>query len=127
LTFPLLERPAWTRFLPARAQDSVDDTASVRFSSAHAGQSVLVTGAGRYIGSALAKAIAAAEEIVYKTETKKGTLRGPLDVFKTCRPQIDVLAEIMRRLSDSVAAHEVPALIRTLCEVVPEYVPSGVL
>ena len=52
--------PAWTRFLPAQAQESVDDTASVRFSSAHAGQSVLVTGAGGYIGSALVKAIAAA-------------------------------------------------------------------
>ncbi len=67
------------------------------------------------------------EEIVYKNETKEGTLPGPLDVFKTCRLQIEELEEIMRRLSDSVASHEVPALIRTLCEVVPEYVPSGVL
>jgi FlaA1/EpsC-like NDP-sugar epimerase len=67
------------------------------------------------------------EEMVYKTETKEGTLPGPLEVFKTCRLQIEVLDEIMRRLSDSVAAHEVSALIRTLCEVVPEYVPSGVL
>jgi FlaA1/EpsC-like NDP-sugar epimerase len=46
----------WTRFLPAQA----DDTVSVPFSSAHAWQSVLVTGAGGYIGSALVKAIAAA-------------------------------------------------------------------
>src|SRR5665213_921095 len=50
------ETPAWTRFLPAQA----DDALSVPFSSAHAGQSVLVTGAGGYIGSALVKAIAAA-------------------------------------------------------------------
>jgi FlaA1/EpsC-like NDP-sugar epimerase len=48
--------PTWTRFLPAHA----DDTFSVPFSSAHAGQSVLVTGAGGFIGSALVQAIAVA-------------------------------------------------------------------
>jgi FlaA1/EpsC-like NDP-sugar epimerase len=46
---------------------------------------------------------------------------------ETCPLQPAELEEIMRRLSDCIASHDVPALIRTLCSVVPEYVPSTVL
>ncbi len=46
----------WRRFLP----QSLDETSSLPFDSAHAGRSVLVTGAGGFIGSALVKAIAGA-------------------------------------------------------------------
>ncbi len=45
----------------------------------------------------------------------------------TCRLRPEELEEIMLRLGDSIACHDVPALIRTLCAVVPEYVPSDVL
>jgi FlaA1/EpsC-like NDP-sugar epimerase len=44
-----------------------------------------------------------------------------------CRLQPAELEEIMRRLGDSIVSHDVPALIQTLCAVVPEYVPSDVL
>ncbi len=67
------------------------------------------------------------EELVYKTETKERTIEGPLDVFRTCRVQPAELETIMQRLSDSIATRDVPALIRTLCALVPEYVPSGIL
>jgi FlaA1/EpsC-like NDP-sugar epimerase len=45
----------------------------------------------------------------------------------TCRLQPGELDEIIQRLGDSIASHDVPALIRTLCAVVPEYVPSSIL
>lgn len=51
------ESSGWRRFLPSPS----DETESAKPSSnAHAGQSVLVTGAAGYIGSALVRAIAAA-------------------------------------------------------------------
>jgi FlaA1/EpsC-like NDP-sugar epimerase len=68
-----------------------------------------------------------AEELVYKTETKEGTVPGPLQAIGTCKLPPAELEEIMKRLSDCVASYDVPALIRTLCSVVPEYVPSGIL
>lgn len=51
------ETHAWSRFLPRPPDDIAGGLPSTR---AHAGQSVFVTGAGGYIGSALVKAIAAA-------------------------------------------------------------------
>jgi FlaA1/EpsC-like NDP-sugar epimerase len=46
---------------------------------------------------------------------------------ETCRLQPVELEEVMQRLGDSIASRDVPALIRTLCSVVPEYVPSVLL
>ncbi len=37
------------------------------------------------------------------------------------------LAEIIERLRESVASRDVPELIRTLCSVVPEYLPSSIV
>jgi FlaA1/EpsC-like NDP-sugar epimerase len=45
----------------------------------------------------------------------------------TCRLQPVELEEIIERLSGCIASQDVPALIRTLCAVVPEYVPSVLL
>jgi FlaA1/EpsC-like NDP-sugar epimerase len=67
------------------------------------------------------------EELVSKMETKEGSSGGPLQVIKTCRLQPAEIETIMQRLSDCIAAHDVPSLIRTLCDVVSEYVPSGIL
>ena len=50
------ETRAWGRFLP----QPNDRTDSMPFASAHSGRRVLITGAGGYIGSALANAIAGA-------------------------------------------------------------------
>src|ERR1700733_8314103 len=66
------------------------------------------------------------EELVYKTETKEATM-GALQVTRTCRLQPAELEEIMQRLGDSILSHDVPGLIRTLCSVVPEYMPSSLL
>jgi FlaA1/EpsC-like NDP-sugar epimerase len=46
---------------------------------------------------------------------------------ETCRLEPVELEDIMRRLGKSIHSHDVPALIRTLCCVVPEYVPSALL
>ncbi|MGP0070564.1 MAG: polysaccharide biosynthesis protein [Bryobacteraceae bacterium] len=67
------------------------------------------------------------EELVSKTETKEGAIQGPLQVVGTCRLQPAELDEIMQRLSDCVASHDVPRLIQTLGSVVPEYVPSSIV
>jgi FlaA1/EpsC-like NDP-sugar epimerase len=46
---------------------------------------------------------------------------------ETCRLQPGELEEVIERLCDSIASRDIPALIRTLCSVVPEYVPSVLL
>jgi FlaA1/EpsC-like NDP-sugar epimerase len=46
---------------------------------------------------------------------------------EACRLQPVELEKIMQRLGESIASHDIPGLIRTLCAVVPEYVPSGLL
>jgi len=65
------------------------------------------------------------EELVAKSETIEGTTDS-LQVISTCRLQPAQLEEIMRRLCACIGSHYVPALIQTLCSVVPEYVPSAI-
>jgi FlaA1/EpsC-like NDP-sugar epimerase len=67
------------------------------------------------------------EEMVYKSETKEETIQGPLQVIRTCRLQREELEEIMNRLGDCIESRDVGGLIRTLCTVVPEYVPSDLV
>jgi FlaA1/EpsC-like NDP-sugar epimerase len=67
------------------------------------------------------------EEIVSNTETKEGSIQDRLEVVRTCRLQIEELGEIMQRLGDCIAAHDVSELIRTLVAVVPEYQASDLL
>jgi FlaA1/EpsC-like NDP-sugar epimerase len=67
------------------------------------------------------------EELVSKAESKEGSIQGPLQAVRTCRLPPAELAEIMQGLGDSIAARDVPALIRMLCAAVPEYVPSDIL
>jgi FlaA1/EpsC-like NDP-sugar epimerase len=54
---PISEPSDWARFLPLPVHQPADS----RFASAHAGQSILITGAGGFIGSALVRAVASAE------------------------------------------------------------------
>jgi FlaA1/EpsC-like NDP-sugar epimerase len=49
--------PSWTRFLPPAVHQDSDS----QFASAHAGKSILVTGAGGCIGSALVRAVASSD------------------------------------------------------------------
>lgn len=67
------------------------------------------------------------EELVSKAETKEGTIQGSLQVFRTRRLERVELDEIVTRLSACIGCRDVPGLIRTLCSVVPEYVPSEIL
>jgi len=67
------------------------------------------------------------EELVAQSEMKEENIRGPLQVIRTCRLGPAEIGEIMQRLGDSIASHDVPGLIRMLCSVVPEYVPSDIL
>ena len=68
-----------------------------------------------------------AEELAYKTETNEGTIPGSLQVFKTQRLEREEVGEIMTRLSDCIGSRDIPGMIRTLCSVVPEYVPSDLV
>jgi FlaA1/EpsC-like NDP-sugar epimerase len=67
------------------------------------------------------------EELTFETECKEGTVGGSLQVIGTRRLQIGEIDEIMKQLGDSIAARDVPELVRTLRAVVPEYVPSELL
>jgi FlaA1/EpsC-like NDP-sugar epimerase len=67
------------------------------------------------------------EELVYETETEEECIEGPLHVFRTCRLPPAELDAIIERLSACIAAYDVPALIQTLCAIVPEYIPSDIL
>jgi FlaA1/EpsC-like NDP-sugar epimerase len=67
------------------------------------------------------------EEMVYKTETKEGTIPGPLEVIRTCQMQPAEVEEIIEGLGDRIHSHDVPELIRALCSAVPEYVPSEIV
>lgn len=67
------------------------------------------------------------EELVTKSETREGTIDGPLHVVGTCRIRPAELDQIIERLSVCIASHDVPGLIQTLGSVVPEYVPSEII
>jgi len=66
------------------------------------------------------------EELVSKNETIEGTI-GPLQVIRTCRLPASEVDQIMKRLCDCIHSHDVHGLVRMLCMVVPEYVPSDLL
>jgi FlaA1/EpsC-like NDP-sugar epimerase len=67
------------------------------------------------------------EELFSKTETKEGSIEGPLQVIGTCRLQPGELNKIIERLSICIVSHNVPGLIQALVSVVPEYVPSTIV
>jgi FlaA1/EpsC-like NDP-sugar epimerase len=67
------------------------------------------------------------EELVFATETRDGSVAGPLEVIRTRRPSLAELADHVEQLSQRIAGHDRSGLIRTLCSIVPEYVPSGLL
>jgi FlaA1/EpsC-like NDP-sugar epimerase len=66
------------------------------------------------------------EELVSKTETVEGAV-GPLQVIRTCRVHPPEVDQIMKQLCDCIHSNDVHRLIRLLCTVVPEYVPSDLL
>jgi FlaA1/EpsC-like NDP-sugar epimerase len=66
------------------------------------------------------------EELVSKSETIEGSI-GQLQVIRTCLLQPLEVDQIMKRLCDCIHSHDVHGLIKTLCSVVPEYVPSSIL
>ncbi len=98
----------WTRFLPAQADDAV----SVPFSSAHTGHSVLVTGAGGYIGSALVKAIAAtAPSRLVLLDSTEHNLFQIQQHLESCEPvlgsvdDVNLLDDIFTRFQPDVIYH----------------------
>jgi FlaA1/EpsC-like NDP-sugar epimerase len=98
----------WTRFLAPPA----DDTVRVPSSSSHFGQSVLITGAGGYIGSALVKAIAAAgpSRIVLLDSTEHNLFQIQQQL-ESCEPvlgrvdDVNLLDEIFIRFQPEVIYH----------------------
>jgi FlaA1/EpsC-like NDP-sugar epimerase len=67
------------------------------------------------------------EEMAFKTETRDGFVAGPLEVIKTRRPSLAELADHVEQLCRRIAGQDPSGLIRTLCSIVPEYVPSELL
>jgi len=67
------------------------------------------------------------EELVYEAELHERTIPGPLQVWNTRRLSRVELGEIVTTLCACIASRDVPGLVRTLCSVVPEYIPSDVL
>jgi FlaA1/EpsC-like NDP-sugar epimerase len=64
------------------------------------------------------------EEMVLTTETREGFVAGPLEVIGTRRLSLAELADHAERLCHGIVSQDPSALIRTLCSMVPEYVPS---
>jgi FlaA1/EpsC-like NDP-sugar epimerase len=66
------------------------------------------------------------EESVFLNETRDG-FAGPLEVIRTRRLSLAELDDYIEQLSQRIAGRDASGLIRTLCSIVPEYVPSGLL
>jgi FlaA1/EpsC-like NDP-sugar epimerase len=66
------------------------------------------------------------EELASAAEIDEGFVEG-LQVLKTRRLALADLDEMLAQLCIRVASHDLPGLIRELCSVVPEYVPSELL
>jgi FlaA1/EpsC-like NDP-sugar epimerase len=81
------------------------------------------------IADLAARLIGAAEVPIVFTGCRPGDKLTEELVSKsdTCRLQPAELEEIMQRLRDLIASHDVAGLIRALCSVIPEYVPSSML
>ena len=67
------------------------------------------------------------EDLTYKAEMREGVVDGLLGVWKTRRLGVEEIEEAIAQLSTCVNQRDGAGLIRTLCSVVPEYVPSGFL
>jgi FlaA1/EpsC-like NDP-sugar epimerase len=64
------------------------------------------------------------EELTFQSERNDGLVEGPLRVIQTRGLAPPDLEFVMEQLSGCVARRDSSGLIRTLCAVVPEYVPS---
>ena len=103
---------AWRRFLPLPP----DETGSPGFGPAHAGRSVLVTGAGGYIGSALVKAIAGAgprcvvlldssEHNLFEIQRQTDVRQVPYHALLGSVEDTDLLGETFNRFQPELVYH----------------------
>jgi FlaA1/EpsC-like NDP-sugar epimerase len=68
-----------------------------------------------------------AEDLVYRTEIRERSGRGPLDVIRTPSPAPAELHGFMAQLGCLLAAGDLPGVIGAICAMVPEYQPSSAI